>query len=232
MSSDFPISSHAVHSKLLGQKNGWVRRFDASFNALYSTYYGGSSSDGCLGIAGDSAGNAYIVGYSYSSDLITTANGFQDRSSQLSDDVEDGLSSQFYFSSSIPDREAYVAEISADGTQVLYGSYLGDYLPVGASPPLTLATGIALSASGALYVAGESYTANFPTTDGGLVKGSLPEVSGFLVAFASSNLYVTSPTLCRIAHPVPHTSTPSRPPAACPPIPGRSSDHSCRTASL
>jgi len=39
---------------------------------VYSTYYGGTSEDYVNGIAVDSSGNAYITGYTYSSNFLTT----------------------------------------------------------------------------------------------------------------------------------------------------------------
>ena len=44
---------------------------------VYSTYLGGSGTDGANGIAVDGAGNAYVTGYTYSTNFPTTPGAFQ-----------------------------------------------------------------------------------------------------------------------------------------------------------
>ena len=195
-SADLPTTANAFQTHLLGQRNGWVRRVDASLNTVFATYFGGSYQDGCLNIASDGNANAYLVGVTFSADVPTTADAFQDVTSEVTDDFFSGLSSEFYSSSNVPDREAYFAELSSDGTTLLYGSYLGGFETFPRNyPPLTIGEGITSSPSGTIYVSGATEAASFPVTDGGLRNGMGGEQDGFIVAFAPSSMSITTPSL-------------------------------------
>ena len=73
-SSDFP-TVNAMYPNLRAVADAFVTKFDASgAQVLYSTYLGGSSADEGIGIAVDSAGNAYVTGNTGASDFPTHAN--------------------------------------------------------------------------------------------------------------------------------------------------------------
>jgi hypothetical protein len=56
----------------------FVSKLNSSGSALiYSTYLGGNTGDTGVGIALDSVGDAYVTGYTLSSDFPTTAGAFQ-----------------------------------------------------------------------------------------------------------------------------------------------------------
>jgi Beta-propeller repeat/Abnormal spindle-like microcephaly-assoc'd, ASPM-SPD-2-Hydin/HYDIN/CFA65/VesB-like, Ig-like domain len=71
---------------------------------LYSTYLGGNGDDWNRGVAVDSSGNAYVTGYTTSSNF-PTVNAYQS--------VYGGA------------NDAFVAKISPTGSNLLYSSYLG-----------------------------------------------------------------------------------------------------------
>ena len=100
----------------------------------YSTYLGGSGSDYASGIAVDSQGNAYIVGQTTSANF-PTHNG--------------------YSSSGNSSGVAFVTELNATGTAVLYSTYLGG---TGGD----WGAGIALDPSGNVYVTGATLSSDFP----------------------------------------------------------------------
>ena len=54
---------------LHGDRDAYALKFDPTGIILFSTYIGGSNSDGAVGITVDSAGNAYVTGYSFSVDF-------------------------------------------------------------------------------------------------------------------------------------------------------------------
>ena len=104
----------------------------------YSTYLGGSSEDVGLGIAVDSSGNAYVTGYTASTDfptvnslLATFGGGYHD---------------------------AFVAKLNAAGSTLSYSTYLG-----GSSDDYGI--GIAVDSSGNAYVTGLTSSTAFPTVN-------------------------------------------------------------------
>jgi hypothetical protein len=82
-STNFPTAAGAFQTSLAGYYNAFVTELNPSGSALvYSTYLGGSGvypgyGDTGSGIAVDSAGNAYVTGYTYSSNFPTTGGAFQ-----------------------------------------------------------------------------------------------------------------------------------------------------------
>jgi Bacterial Ig-like domain (group 3)/Abnormal spindle-like microcephaly-assoc'd, ASPM-SPD-2-Hydin/Beta-propeller repeat len=100
----------------------------------YSTYLGGSANDYGWGIAVDSAGNAYVTGYTESTDFPTVNAIQQDLRGQA---------------------DAFVTKFNADGSDLVYSTYLGGSAGAGG-------VGIALDAAGNAYVTG-SAGSGFPT---------------------------------------------------------------------
>jgi hypothetical protein len=71
ISTNFP-SAHAFQSALNGFDDAFVTKFDPAGSALiYSTYLGGDASENGAGIAVDLTGNAYVTGFTNSSDFPT-----------------------------------------------------------------------------------------------------------------------------------------------------------------
>jgi hypothetical protein len=139
-SSDFPTlnafqSNYIPDDFFGGHKNAFVSKFDIGGALVYSTYLGGS--DGGAAIAVDAAGNAYITGSTYSTALPTV----------------NPLQPQFFGPGS-----AFVAKLSANGSTLLYSTYLG-----GGGRNGDTGTGIAVDAAGDAYVTGMASSRNFPT---------------------------------------------------------------------
>ena len=109
---------------------------------VFSTYVGGSGNDYGLRIAVDGAGASYVTGLARAS-FPTTANAFQ----------------QTY--GGAPGADAFLIKLSADGSQLLYSTYLGGSDGDGA-------WGIALDAASNVYITGRTFSVNFPTTVGAL----------------------------------------------------------------
>jgi hypothetical protein len=105
----------------------------------YSTYLGGGGADSGQGIAVDSAGSAYVTGWTTSTDFPTTA----------LDTTQNG------------DDDVFVTKLAPDGKSLAYSTYLG-----GSSQDLGQA--IAVDSAGSAYVTGRSLGPGFPTTPGAL----------------------------------------------------------------
>jgi hypothetical protein len=133
-SANFPLLG-AVQTSLLGSLDAFVAEVSASGTLVYSTYLGGSGVGMGNAIAVDSGGNAYVVGYTYSTDLPVTANALQ--------------------AANAGDCDAFLAKLSAAGGSLAYLSYLG-------GNGSDTATAVALDTSGNVYMAGWTLSTNFP----------------------------------------------------------------------
>lgn len=135
-SADFPIVN-AAQSNYAGAEDAFVTKLDPSGSALvYSTYLGGNDQDSGVAIAVDSAGNAFVTGVTDSLDF-PTKDPLQPTHGGLWDD-------------------AFVTKLGSSGSQLLYSTYLGGNMDDGGSA-------IAVDASGNAFVAGKTWSTNFPT---------------------------------------------------------------------
>lgn len=103
----------------------------------YGTFVGGSGVDSVQDIAVDGAGNAYVTGFSNSTNLP----------------IKPGVT----FDQSNGNFDAFVMKIKPDGSDFIYTTYLGGVA-------LDQATGIAIDNTGAAYVCGSTLSINFPTS--------------------------------------------------------------------
>jgi hypothetical protein len=139
-SADFPVTSGAFQTSLKGTSNAFVTKFNPTGSVLvYSTYVGGSNQDAGLGIAVDRAGNAYVIGSTFSTDFPVTPGAFQMTSGG--------------------GQDAFVTELDPSGSALVYSTYLG-----GGS--FDSGYGIAVDAAGNAYVVGTTGSTNFPVTPG------------------------------------------------------------------
>ena len=129
----------AVATGLVG--NAFITKINSTGSALvYSTYLGGSVNDAAQAVAVDSSGNAYISGYTGSTDF-PTANAFQ-------------LQNQ----TNGHGDNAFVTKLNAAGAALTYSTYLG-------GSTNEQATGIALDEAGNAYISGFTGSTDFPTVE-------------------------------------------------------------------
>ena len=147
-STDFPVTPGAFQTTNhgYGSETAFVTELNAAGKGLvYGTYLGGSDRDQALGIAVDAAGDAFVAGLTESTDFPATPGAFQ----MTCGDTGDGCAA----------GDAFVAKLDAGGTRLVYATYLGGSYVDGA-------TGIAVDAAGYAYVAGDTYSQDFPVTPG------------------------------------------------------------------
>jgi hypothetical protein len=136
-SPDFPITPGAVQTHGGGNSDAFVTKFNPSGSALvYSSYLGGSGSDYGQGIAVDSAGNAYVTGYTQSTNF-PQVNPLQ----------------KHYGGGNC---DAFVTKFNPSGSALFYSTYLG-------GGNVDEGTGIAVDSAGNAYVTGDTTSRVFPT---------------------------------------------------------------------
>jgi hypothetical protein len=140
-----PTTAGAYIGSVTGGSHAFVAVLDSSFNLLYCSYLAGTTSafDEANGVAADSAGNAYITGYTNSTTFPTTAGVFQTTPSTSG---QTGFVAKFNPSAS-------------GGASLVYSTYL-----TGPTSATTLLS-IAVDSSHNAYVTGTA-GADFPVTAG------------------------------------------------------------------
>ncbi len=136
---------------------------------VWSTYFGGTAGDTVSAVAvrpNNGSDNIYLTGATMSPNLAVLANpAYANLTANGGND-------------------AYVAEVNHDGTAVIYYSYLGGHQD-------DFGNSIAVDNSGNAYVAGRTFSSDYPTTSG-VVQQSYSSVfsSGFVteILFDGSNL--------------------------------------------
>ena len=107
----------------------------------FSTFLGGSGGDAGNAIAVDSAGNVYVAGRTASIDFPVTPGAFQ-----TTNHVGKGST-------------AFVTKLNPTGTTLVYSTYLS-------GSGGETANAIAVDTAGNAYVAGQTYSSDFPVTPG------------------------------------------------------------------
>jgi hypothetical protein len=115
----------------------------------FSTYLAGTGGDAINGIAVDSSGNAYVTGMTFSQDFPVAAGAFQQTCGRGHQCIGPYL------------MNAFVSKLSADGSSLIYSTYLGGGLGNGAQ-----GNAIAVDPAGNAYVAGFTQSPDFPVTSG------------------------------------------------------------------
>lgn len=147
-SSNFPVTAGAYdttyeqlgHNAVVLTGDAFIAKVNASGSSLiYSTFFGGNDVDEADDITIDSTGNAYFTGLTRPSSVFPTTPDAFDRT------YNEG------------EQDAFAAKLSADGSSLLYSTYLGGSGTDGGN-------GIAIDSMGNAFVAGYTNSTNFPTT--------------------------------------------------------------------
>ncbi len=171
-STDFPTANPLQAAYGGGPYDAFVAKVNGPGSALvYSTYLGGSDVDWSERIAVDASGNAYVTGYTYSTNF-PTANPLQ--------------------AASGGGYDAFVAKLNAAGSALVYSTYLGG---LGDERGYD----IAVDASGNAYVTGSTTSTNFPTANPlqAANGGGTDAFVARLFESNASNFFTVTP--CRVA---------------------------------
>ena len=114
----------------------WTHPVDVPTDLVFSTFLGGSEYDFGRGIAMDGAGSAYATGYTDSSSFPTTPGAFDP---------------------SLNGYDAFIVKLNPTGSGLIYATFLG-------GNDGDLGQAIALDGARNVYVTGETYSDDFPTT--------------------------------------------------------------------
>jgi hypothetical protein len=155
-STNFP-TVNAVYGTLKGASDGFVAKLNSAGTALvYSTYLGGTGSDVATQMRVDSIGNAYVVGYTSSTDFQRMPN----------------VPVQGTYATN---TDFFITKFRPDGSGPIYSSYLGG----GATDK---ATSLAVTSTGLAIVCGYTTSGGFPVSNGlnpvGLYAAQQPTYGG------------------------------------------------------
>jgi len=188
--TDFPVTTGAYQTSnnaaAESTTNAFVTELNASGTGLvYSTWLGGSgaainaeihSGDVAGGIALDESGDAYVTGTAYSSNFPTSSGAVQTTNAAAANKTSN----------------AFVTELNAAGTALVYSSFLGGSgwsFGTAGYYHGDNANGLALDGSYNVYVTGTAYSIDFPLTSGAYQANNLAgNTSG-------SNLFITKVTI-------------------------------------
>ncbi len=163
-STDFPVTPGALQmvNKAAARNtfNAFITKLNPSGTGLiYSTYLGGSgigSGESALGdygtsIVPDAAGDAFVTGYTPSTDFPTTSGAFQ-------------MANKAAANATI---NVFIAKLNPAGTGLIYSTYIGGGgggSGIGSSGDA--AEGLAVDAAGNTYAVGLTFSSDFPVTPG------------------------------------------------------------------
>jgi hypothetical protein len=149
-SLEFPVTPGAfLQAYGGGNGDGFVTKINPPGDEIiYSTYLGGTALDDGRGIDVDVDGNAYVTGYTGSTDFPVTPGAFQE-----------------VFGNGNPDgggnSDAYVFKLNPDGSLPVYSTYLGGG-PTVKSIGDDWGNAIRVDAQGSAYVTGATNALDFP----------------------------------------------------------------------
>ena len=137
-SADFPVSTNAMQSTFGGVMDVFVAKIDANGQILWTTFFGGNDEEESSDIYLDDSGIVHIVGYTKSTNLVTSVDAVQKQHGGETD--------------------AFVASFDLQG-RLVYSTYLG-------GRGEDIGAGIYIDTSGRRYVAGSTNSENFPIVNG------------------------------------------------------------------
>jgi hypothetical protein len=171
-SGEFPVTKGAFQTTILaGGAPAYVAKLNsAGSDLIYATYLGGSGGDVATALAVDAAGDAFVAGYTASIDFPVTSGAFQ---------TENRGAANLAFN-------GFVTELNPTGTNLVFSTYLGGSGGFAGSIG-DIANAIALDRNGSAYVAGVTFSDDFPITKGAFQTRN----RGYTAERVSGNAFVS-----------------------------------------
>jgi hypothetical protein len=164
-STNFPTTASAYQPVYAGDGDVFVTEFNpAGTGILFSTFLGGTGDDTPAQIIRDGAGEIFIVGSTTSSNFPTTSAVFQP--------IYGG------------NQDAFLTEMKADGSALIYSTYIG-------GTGTDFGTAVTLDASGNAYVVGSTQSTDFPTKNP-IQLGNVGLYDAFVTEVSSTGALVYS----------------------------------------
>lgn len=161
-SSNFPTTAGAFGTTFRGVHDLFITKIAPGGGQLgYSGLLGGSNDDQAQSIALDGSGAVYVTGQSNS-------NNFRVTPGALSTSLRGSW-------------DGIVAKVDAAGGQLIYSTYLGGGGNDCETPGIDRECVLTVDAAGVAYIAGRTYSADFPTTPNGLTTVYGGTEDGFMV---------------------------------------------------
>ena len=169
-SPDFPTQTPLQPTRSGGSTDLFVPKLNHTGSAIiYSTYLGGSSNEYGGDLKVDAQGNAYITGKTQSTDFPTV--------NPIQQVLNPGGPCRVIRGNTIPHEDVIVAKLSAQGSSLVYSTFLGGSCP-------DVGKAIAIDRFGRAYVAGWTTSDNFPVTPGAFQQVlTPPDFAGLLESF-------------------------------------------------
>jgi Beta-propeller repeat/Secretion system C-terminal sorting domain len=140
-STNFDTTLGAYQTTYGGNYDAFVTKLNSAGSALvYSTFIGGNGSDYGSSIAINAGGNAYITGYTSSTNFNTTLGAYQTTFGGGYSDV-------------------FVTKLNSTGTALVYSTYIGGGIE-------DYGYSIAIDVSGNAYITGSTSSSDYPATSG------------------------------------------------------------------
>jgi hypothetical protein len=164
-SMNFPTTPGAYQTEQGGKTDGFLTQLSSwGDRFIFSTFLGGREGEFFLMPTPDKNGNIFLVGTTQSHDFPVSSNAIQ---------------KQYHGSAGKWDGDGALAIISADGSKLLYASYLG-------GSGADLIRSIALGSEGAVYLVGSTSSKDFPVTLGAAQSNLRGPSDAFVVKLVPS----------------------------------------------
>ncbi|MFN7937227.1 MAG: SBBP repeat-containing protein [Bryobacteraceae bacterium] len=165
----FPTTEGAYDRSFNGAADIWLLQLNSTGQQLiFSTFFGGNSHDLPKSVVVDASGEIYLTGLTNSSDFPTTTGAFQRNLKGIQD--------------------AFVARFSQSGKRLVFSTLLG-----GTGQEVSF--GMAIEPGGRVLVAGQTTSADYPTTTGAYQANNRGVTNAFLSRLSSDGSKMIASTL-------------------------------------